>query len=56
MKFVQEAGTIEHIVTIYGNSQEQKPTTDIADGSVFVETDTHDVYMFDEAAQTWRKM
>ena len=56
MRFVQEAGTTEHVFTIYGSSQEQKPTTGIADGSVFIETDTHDVYMYDEAAETWRKM
>ena len=52
MKFVQEAGTVEHIFTIYGSSQEQKPTTGIADGSIYIETDTHDVYMYDEAATT----
>ena len=56
MKIVQEAGTVEPILTIYGSSQEQKPTTNVADGSVYIETDTLKVYMFDETNTTWRQM
>ena len=44
------------LVTIYGAHSETKPVIGIADGSVFIETDTHDVYMFDEKNTTWRKM
>lgn len=44
------------LVTIYGSSSDTKPSKGIADGSVFIETDTHDVYMYDETATIWRKM
>lgn len=43
------------VVTIYGASTDTKPT-DYRDGSIFVETDTHDVYMWDEKNETWGKM
>ena len=47
---------IMRIVTIYGSHSETKPTIGIYDGSVFIETDTHDVYLFDEKNQVWRKV
>ena len=37
-------------------SRDEKPTDDIANGSQLVEMDTGDVYMFDEEAETWRKV
>ena len=56
MRIVKEPGSAANIVTIYGNSEETKPTSGISDGSVFIETDTQYVYMYDEANTTWRKM
>ena len=44
------------LATIYGNSNDSKPTEGFVDGSVFIETDTHKVYMWDAAGQTWREM
>lgn len=41
-------------VTIYGASSDTKPTN-YADGSIFIETNTKDVYMYDEKNSTWRK-
>ena len=37
-----------------GNSSETKPTEMIADGSIFLETDSGNLFGFDEADQTWR--
>lgn len=37
-------------------SSDSKPTDNIANGSQLIEMDTGDVYMFDEAAETWRKI
>ena len=58
MFYVFEAhGTPEEgdLATIYGNSSEEKPV-DVADGSVFVETDTQKVYMLDKDGPQWREM
>lgn len=38
--------------TIYGNSSEDKPLN-FADGTIFIETDTQDIYMFNEDSSTW---
>lgn len=44
------------LVTFYGSSSHSKPTdATIANGSVFIETDTQKVYMFDETNKTWRE-
>ena len=40
---------------ISGDSLETKPTTGIADGSIFVESDTGDTYFFSEASSDWVK-
>ena len=37
-------------------STDAKPTTGIANGSACIEMDTGDVYMFDEASSTWKKL
>lgn len=43
------------VYTFYGSNTESKPTTaDVADGSVWVNTDDGTVYMYDESATTWR--
>lgn len=47
---------INGIVTIYGTSTDDKPTDEtIANGSIFVETDTQKVFMYDEENTTWRE-
>ena len=49
-------GTQLRMQTFYGNSEEDKPTTaDIADGSIFIETDTHAIYMYDATAEEWKE-
>jgi len=42
------SGNILHIVELAGNSSESKPTTGIANGSMYLETDTRKVYLYDE--------
>ena len=44
------------VYTFYGSSTESKPTTaDVADGSVWVETNTKKLFIYDEANATWRE-
>lgn len=42
-------------VVISGDSDEDKPTEGICDGSVAIESDTGDAYLFNEASGTWVK-
>lgn len=56
MRYVKDPDSAANIVTIYGNSEETKPTSGISDGSVFVETDTLYIYMYDETNATWRQL
>ena len=37
-------------------STDTKPTTDIANGSILIEMDTGDIYMFNETAGAWVKV
>ena len=55
MRIVSEKLTADgkYIRTYFGNSNETKPTANLADGSVFVETDTGKAVLFDEASGTW---
>ena len=39
-----------------GLSTDAKPETDIVTGSSFIEVDTGNVYLFDEASETWDKI
>ena len=41
---------------IAGDSSETKPTEHVADGSIFTETNTGDVYMFNAKTSAWVKM
>ena len=43
-----DSGNILHIVELAGDSTESKPTTGIANGSMYLETDTRKVYLYDE--------
>ena len=39
-----------------GLSTDEKPTEGLATGSVFLEVDTQDVYLFDEESEEWNKV
>lgn len=39
-----------------GNSSVTKPTENIASGSLFMESDTGDVYVFDATTTAWTKI
>lgn len=41
---------------IAGDSTETKPTANVADGSIFTETDTGDVYIYNAKGAEWNKM
>lgn len=55
MRIVSEKLTADgkYIRTYFGNSNETKPTANLADGSVFVETDTGKAVLFDETSGAW---
>ena len=40
-------------VEIFGTSSENKPTTGIAFGSVFIEVDTGKAFLFNESTSLW---
>ena len=44
-----------NFVVFAGDHSETKPTENLCDGSVFIETDTGDSYMFNEASGDWVK-
>lgn len=44
----ENAGSLLYIRTLAGSSDASKPTSTLANGSVFIETDTGKVYIFDE--------
>ena len=45
----------DRYVEISGDSEETKPTANIVDGSIFVESNTGDVYLFNEESGDWVK-
>lgn len=45
----------KRLIEAYGLSSDTKPTTNIAQGSVFIEIDTSNAYFFNEANNTWVK-
>lgn len=45
----------KHYIEAVGLSTDSKPTTGLITGSTFIEQDTGDVYMFDEASAAWGK-
>ena len=52
---IREPDSLDHYrVKIYGRHDDPKPTN-VSDGSVFLEMDTTDIYMFDAVAVQWRK-
>jgi len=44
-----------YLKEFYGLHTDTKPTANLANGSVFIEIDTNDVYFFDEENTRWLK-
>lgn len=56
-KFIEfDDGSSVQYIEGYCDSNEDKPTDGIADGSNLIETDTGDWYFYNEASTTWSKM
>ena len=53
--FAKENGETVYYKEISGDSLETKPTAGIIDGSIFAESDTGDVYFFNETSGDWIK-
>lgn len=57
---VTDARPVQNGVATYfeyaGIHTDTKPTEKVATGSLFVEVDTGDVYIYDEASTTWNKL
>lgn len=51
--FTRESGADKYYVEISGDSSETKPTAGIIDGSIFTESDTGKVYLFNETGSDW---
>lgn len=45
----------KRLIEVYGLSTDDKPTTDVMQGSVFIEIDTSYAYFFNEASSEWVK-
>lgn len=45
----------KRLIEAYGLSTDIKPTTDVMQGSVFIEIDTSNAYFFNEASSSWVK-
>lgn len=46
--------SVDNLISEYdGLSTDTKPTTDVRNGSVFVEMDTKKIYLFDEQNKLW---
>lgn len=50
------ADTTMYSQQLRGLSTDTKPTTDIPNGSSFLEMDTGNVYMWDEENKQWRQL
>ena len=50
---VDESAPAKYYVELAGDSLDAKPTDMIADGSVLLETDTGNLYVFSEASSDW---
>jgi len=51
---IAEDGKTLNTISGYCNSSDEKPTS-VGNGSVLIETDTGDMYIFDEDAESWGK-
>lgn len=50
------ADTTMYSQQLRGLSTDTKPTTDVPNGSSFLEMDTGNVYMWDEENEQWRQL
>ena len=50
------ADTTMHSQQLRGLSTDTKPTTDVPNGSSFLEMDTGNVYMWDDENKQWRQL
>ena len=48
-----EGGNPVNVSLIFCNSEDTKPTTELANGSGLIEVDTGKAYLFDEAGGEW---
>lgn len=48
-----ENGAAKNVATVYCNSSDTKPTSDLVNGSRLVEVDTGKNYLFNEATSSW---
>lgn len=56
---VTEAKFVRHGIKYYeyaGLSTDEKPTEGVATGSVFIEVDTANAYLYDEEGEEWEKV
>lgn len=53
---MEQGNTLKYICEISCLSTDTKPTADIVTGSMAIEVDTGDVYLYDEASSAWNKM
>lgn len=49
-------GAALYAAELYGASTDSKPTVGLANGSIFVEVDTGNIYLFNEAEASWTKL
>lgn len=52
----REVAYHKYVKEIYGLAADTKPTDNLANGSVFIEIDTGNVYFFDEENVEWIKV
>ena len=50
------SGAGRNIYELYGLSSDEKPTTDIGNGSLFLEMDTACVFIFDAENKVWLQL
>ena len=51
-----ENGAAKNVATIYCDSTDTKPTSDLANGSTLTEVDTGKNYLFNEETSSWVEM
>ena len=49
-------GSAINMAELYGSSTDSKPTAGLANGTIFIEVDTGNIFLFDETAGSWTKL
>ena len=52
---VEENGRVRPVATLYGLSQDTKPVGVLKNADRFLEMDTGDLFLYDEAGRRWLK-